>query len=433
MWKSRPWRELALTLSKITTHSLPLFPSSHTIAVSAVADPPTLTAPASVSAVEDIQFPIPGLSAALVDNVTANGGEILSVVITGVPENSIFNAGSNNGGGSWNIPVAKLATLELKLPEHYSGNITLLVTAITLESSNLDEANTTRSIDLSVTPVADTYLIVAKDIVLNSTGIGDLDLNIRLVDVRGSTTGETPPEIITLTFTAVPSTLLMFAREGGRVLNPAIGEFSFTGTPSQANALSLVQGPGTISNSSTTVSISGVTIDGNSILSPPVTDNFLLVVRAASNPGTSVTNLNTNASTLIGSPGNDIIVSSNGDDTIGAGAGSDQITGGKGSDTMTGGIGRDLFVWSPTDVNATASPDVITDFEVGLDQLNFASLTSSFNHQFDDPADFVQLTQNGANVLVEVKQGAGFVPVVVLQGLGSLTLSALVAAGGLQL
>ncbi len=51
--------------------------------------------------------------------------------------------------------------------------------------------------------------------------------------------------------------------------------------------------------------------------------------------------------------------------------GKDTIVGGRGSDIMTGGAGRDRFVFVHNDSLLTGEYDVITDFEVGVDKVEF--------------------------------------------------------------
>jgi Ca2+-binding RTX toxin-like protein len=95
------------------------------------------------------------------------------------------------------------------------------------------------------------------------------------------------------------------------------------------------------------------------------------------------------ADTLNGWDGNDILRGAGGADTINGGLGQDLIEGGAGADILTGGTGeRDTFVYSAAGFDA----DRITDFEVGLDVLDFrgSGLTSAS----------ATVTQVGANTVV---------------------------------
>ena len=53
--------------------------------------------------------------------------------------------------------------------------------------------------------------------------------------------------------------------------------------------------------------------------------------------------------------------------------GNDILTGGSGDDVLTGGVGKDLFTWEDTSTNT----DVITDFELGQDQLDLSQILSN--------------------------------------------------------
>ncbi len=75
---------------------------------------------------------------------------------------------------------------------------------------------------------------------------------------------------------------------------------------------------------------------------------------------------------IFGGRGEDTLYGANGDDRLGGGTGDDILMGGTGSDKMTGGSGADTFIWRRTaDSTDTANADEITDFEVGIDLLDF--------------------------------------------------------------
>ena len=86
--------------------------------------------------------------------------------------------------------------------------------------------------------------------------------------------------------------------------------------------------------------------------------------------------------------GNDIIYAGSGNDTVATGAGIDTLEGEEGDDMLTGGLGADMFVFDGTFGN-----DTVTDFEDGIDLLDFSGSTLTF-------ADLT-ITQSGADSLIE--------------------------------
>lgn len=85
---------------------------------------------------------------------------------------------------------------------------------------------------------------------------------------------------------------------------------------------------------------------------------------------------------MIGEGGNDQLLGGEGDDTLfgGAGrdtlmgeAGNDRLVGGQGGDDLTGGLGRDTFVFNLAERSGFSTQhDIIRDFEVGVDKIEFA-------------------------------------------------------------
>jgi len=72
------------------------------------------------------------------------------------------------------------------------------------------------------------------------------------------------------------------------------------------------------------------------------------------------------ANSLIGNAGNDELLGQGGADTLTGGSGHDTLAGGTGVDHLTGGTGADVFRF---DVAGSSHADVITDFAVGVDQI----------------------------------------------------------------
>lgn len=128
---------------------------------------------------------------------------------------------------------------------------------------------------------------------------------------------------------------------------------------------------------------------------------------------------------LIGQQGNDSLIGFSGDDVLWGGAGNDTLIGSDGEDTMTGGRGFDRFVFGAQTHSLPASPDVITDFEPGIDRI---VLPPSPGLAFIGTANFsapnqVRFTSSGGSVLVQVNTAgpAGPEMAIIVDGVGSLT------------
>jgi hypothetical protein len=113
------------------------------IAVNAVADAPPLTVtPASGD--QNTAIPL-NINTSLVDT---DGSENLSLQIAGVPSNSLLNAGTNLGGGIWQLSLAQLAGLTVT--PSTDDDFTLTVTATATEISNSNAASTVANLSVTV-------------------------------------------------------------------------------------------------------------------------------------------------------------------------------------------------------------------------------------------------------------------------------------------
>ena len=79
---------------------------------------------------------------------------------------------------------------------------------------------------------------------------------------------------------------------------------------------------------------------------------------------------------MVGSDGSDGLIGSSLGDSLNGGAGDDFLTGGAGGDVLTGGAGADRFIYRTNDDSgyAAGSTDLITDFQTGLDTIDFSSV-----------------------------------------------------------
>ena len=111
-----------------------------------------------------------------------------------------------------------------------------------------------------------------------------------------------------------------------------------------------------------------------------------------------------------GTPGRDNLVGTEGDDLI---------ISSQGRDTITGGDGNDTFVYT----NVRHRSDIITDFELGKDKIDFTEVLNSIGITEDDPiaSGHVGLQTNDTDVIITIDpDGAGrrrAVPFVTLQDL----------------
>jgi len=135
---------------------------------------------------------------------------------------------------------------------------------------------------------------------------------------------------------------------------------------------------------------------------------------------------------VIGTAFDDTLIGSTLDDTLVGGNGADIIHGGNGNDTLWGGAGNDKFVWALADLGTTrARPvDTIKDFGNGTDVLDVRALAAG--QTFANRWDAVQVrdTTDGSVVAVNVK-GAGFIDVVMLEGVHNVTAQGLYQANEL--
>ena len=80
---------------------------------------------------------------------------------------------------------------------------------------------------------------------------------------------------------------------------------------------------------------------------------------------------------LDGAGGSDQLYGIGGNNTLVGGLGDDTLSAGTGVDIMTGGAGADNFTFT-----SSSGLNVITDFEDGLDVIEFASVTNVFDLSF---------------------------------------------------
>ncbi|MGO7892646.1 calcium-binding protein, partial [Rhizobium leguminosarum] len=85
---------------------------------------------------------------------------------------------------------------------------------------------------------------------------------------------------------------------------------------------------------------------------------------------------------LTGNSGSNVLDGGAGADKLNGGAGKDIIIGGAGKDIMTGGAYSDTFVFkAPTEIGSGSNRDVITDFQHGVDKMDFSAIDANGSAQ----------------------------------------------------
>jgi len=164
------------------------------VTVEAVADAPVLAVEPTAQGLEDTYIAL-SISASLVDG---DGSEVLSYVISGIPDGATLRSTNTPGGiarggdGSYTIGPADRAGLEVLPREHSAADFVVGVTAIARETAGGPPASTTATIAVTVEAVADEATLSGNTALDEATidgagGTVDLPLSVApLVDGDGS-------------------------------------------------------------------------------------------------------------------------------------------------------------------------------------------------------------------------------------------------------
>ena len=118
-----------------------------TVATSTLAPETPILAVSDAAGREDYAIPLD------ISAVVTDPKEVVTVNISGLPAGAQLSAGTDNGDGTWTLTADQLSGLTIMPPANYSGEITLVVTAISTESGQA--AMTSGAITVDVAPVAD--------------------------------------------------------------------------------------------------------------------------------------------------------------------------------------------------------------------------------------------------------------------------------------
>ncbi|WP_284205428.1 DUF5801 repeats-in-toxin domain-containing protein [Psychromonas marina] len=212
--------------------------------VVAVNDAVTWTGPDKIIGQEDAGgISLTGVGGSIVD--VDDSEQILSIKLTGVPDDFIIEGAANNSNGEWSISVPANATtfnldnIKVIPPEDFSGEIELNVVVYSKEDSLDEVAENTTPLIIDVQPVADR---VDTDIETEVTGTEndiagiELILNIEAFDDANSYLGsgsnviEKGPESLQITLNNIPDSSSIILPSGviGTVTNNGGGSWLVT-------------------------------------------------------------------------------------------------------------------------------------------------------------------------------------------------------------
>ncbi|MCR6630546.1 MAG: Ig-like domain-containing protein [Magnetospirillum sp.] len=84
-----------------------------------------------------------------------DGSEVVSVMISGLPDGSVLSAGIRDEQGNWLLTPSQLAGLTVRPPADWSGTLELTVTATSLERGSGAVSSVSLPVTVQVAPVAD--------------------------------------------------------------------------------------------------------------------------------------------------------------------------------------------------------------------------------------------------------------------------------------
>ncbi|MDZ7684303.1 MAG: hypothetical protein U5O39_04275 [Gammaproteobacteria bacterium] len=186
------------------------------VTVNAVSDAPNLTVTNNETADEDNDIAL-DISGSLNDT---DGSETLVFELSGVQ--GTLSAGTDNGGGNWELTSGQLTGLTLTPIEHSDDDFTISVDAVATDGAAAP-ATTSDTIDVTLNAVTDIPTLNPVNVTADEDDGIALDLGGALVDQDGS-------ETLTYELTGVKGTLSAGTDNGGG---------SWTLTEAQASGLTL--------------------------------------------------------------------------------------------------------------------------------------------------------------------------------------------------
>ncbi|EFL87465.1 type I secretion C-terminal target domain-containing protein, partial [Ahrensia sp. R2A130] len=126
------------------------------------------------------------------------------VVIT-IPVGASLSAGTNTGGGVWELTQAELAGLQITPAADDDTDISVTVQATSVEPANGDTRTTTENLTIPVTAAADAAIVTVAD------STGDEDTAITLTGLSATLSDTDGSEVLSTTLSGVPEGTILSA------------------------------------------------------------------------------------------------------------------------------------------------------------------------------------------------------------------------------
>ncbi len=301
------------------------------VEVNGLADKPILTV-ADVSGRIAAAVPI-NIEAALSDN---DGSETLQIIISDVPDGTVFSAGNKSYDGSWILHSDDLPGLMISASKKEFS-----LTVIARSTENNGDINEVSSVlNVSLQGYADAPYVEVTDIVSDPNKVIPLQIESSLIDDDGT-------ESLSLIISGLPEGATLSAGADN-------GDGSWTLTAEDLSALTLIPPADFSGNIELSITAKSTGIDGSTAESSA---SFYVAI------GIDVDDH------LYGDEGDDALFGRVGDDSLYGGAGNDHLYGGSGNDHLYGDDGDDhLYGGAGNDLLMGKEGDDSYYFEKGFGQ-----------------------------------------------------------------
>lgn len=296
--------------------------------IAAVVDAPVITGNDSTGT-EDQDITL-DIQVALTD---LDGSEEITQVLVQVAEGSELSAGLQVDNTTWLLRPEELANLKLTPPEHFSGDMTVSITATAREISTQETITVTSSIILTIDAVVDSPNLTVDTTVSGTLNEAiALDVTAGLVDIDGS-------ESLVVHISGIPDSAMLSLGSKNPDGSWTLSDTDLDHLDSLSLLVSDADGDFDLTVNAISTEINGETAAVSKTIHVDLdVDDFNVI---EGNSGNNTLRGTDERDEIHGGAGNDKLYGYEGDDRLYGDAGKDRLYGGKGDDELHGGSGKD--------------------------------------------------------------------------------------------